>query len=738
MNKSVLAGALALVVTGGSASMAAVTGGGHAVASALPVTNITVNGSGTGRAYDGIGAVLGGGGNARYLMDYPAAQRDQILDYLFKPGFGASLQLLKLEIGGGTNSSDGSEPSIDPTGKKVNCGAGYEFAIAKRAVKLDPSIKLYGLQWSAPGWVGNSVFTQADRTYLLQWLGCAKKAGLTISYLGGWNENDNGGKHRTWWAALRSQLDKAGFRSVKLVAGDSQWAYSDPNDSSIQILGAHDICGFPTGSTAAAKCSGPKLPAKGPGSAKTAWASEIGGDDAGAQAGCTQGAKNQPCAPGMVRALVRGYRAKLTGYLEWPVLDAMPAQGLPYEDRGLITADQPWSGDYSVNAMTWATAQFTQVTSLPSKGHPGWHYIDQAGTGFLQGNPADGSYVTLVRDDKKAWSTIIETTAATTQQNVTFTVSGGASGLASDPVHVWTSDFDPASSGDNPSGWFQPMAHPIAPVNGKFTLTLQPGWVYSLTTTTGQGNGTTSTPQPPPASSFPLPYDNGSDLAGPGQAGSGNDDEPQFLAAQDGSFELKRCVVAFGGNSNCTEQTTRAVPVFWHGAKTQAARYPYAIIGDESLQNYTVSVDALLTQPGTSAGLIGRFSVRNFHAGYFDGYIFDVSTTGAWRLIKNNTGAADSVANRTVASGKLAPLALNTWHLLSMSLSGNTITLSVDTHQVRSYTDEKPWRSGLAGLEAGAFTHAWPQAQYSDLSITSLSTPDHVVSLMIGRSIWPG
>ena len=736
MKKSVFAGALALVVTGGLASMAAVTGG-HAVASVLPVTNITVNGSGTGRAYDGIGAVLGGGGNARYLMDYPTPQRDQILDYLFKPGFGASLQLLKLEIGGGTNSSDGSEPSVEPARGDKECGAGYEFAIAKQAVTLNPRIKLYGLQWSAPGWVGNSVFTAADRTYLLDWLGCAKNAGLTISYLGGWNENDDGGKHRAWWAALRTMLDHAGFTGVKLVAGDSQWAYSDPNDGSIQILGAHDICGFPTGDTAQVTCSRPKLPASRPGKDKTLWASEIGGDDAGANAGCAHGVKNQPCAPGMVRALVRGYRAKLTGYLEWPVLDAMPP-GLPYEDRGLVTAGQPWSGNYNVNAMTWATAQFTQVTSLPSKGHPGWHYIDQAGTGFLQGKPADGSYVTLVRDDKKAWSTIVETTGATTQQNVTFTVTGGASGLASDPVHVWTSDFDQSSSGDNPSGWFQPMAHPIVPVNGKFTLTLQPGWVYSLTTTTGQRNGTTSTPQPPPASNFPLPYDNGSDLAGPGQAGTSNDDEPQFLAAQDGSFELARCKVAVRGNSTCTEQTTRAVPVFWHGAKTQAARYPYAIIGDKSLQNYTVSVDTLLTQPGTSAGLIGRFSIRNFHAGYFDGYIFDVSTTGAWRLIKNTTSASEPLAKRTVAKGRLAPLPLNTWHLLSMSLSGNTITLSVDTHQVAVYKDKKPWKSGLAGLEAGAFTHAWPQAQYSDLSITSLSTRDRVVSLMIGRSIWPG
>jgi Glycosyl hydrolase family 59 len=165
----------------------------------LPVTAITVNGNGGARVYGGVGAILGGGGNARYLEDYPPAQQSQILDYLFKPGYGASLQLLKLEIGGDGNSSDGAEPSVEHTAGNINCAAGYEFAIAQQAVARNPDLKLYGLQWGAPGWVGDngSLFTSADIRYLLDWLGCAKQNGLTISYLGGWNERDNG-SHASW------------------------------------------------------------------------------------------------------------------------------------------------------------------------------------------------------------------------------------------------------------------------------------------------------------------------------------------------------------------------------------------------------------------------------------------------------------------------------------------------------------------------------------------------------------
>jgi hypothetical protein len=94
---------------------------------AAATTTITVNGTGTGRTFDGIGAISGGGGNSRLLTDYPAAQQQQILDYLFTPGYGADLQILKVEIGGDTNSTDGSESSHMHTASSVNCNTGYEW-----------------------------------------------------------------------------------------------------------------------------------------------------------------------------------------------------------------------------------------------------------------------------------------------------------------------------------------------------------------------------------------------------------------------------------------------------------------------------------------------------------------------------------------------------------------------------------------------------------------------------------
>jgi hypothetical protein len=96
------AGGTGVVIAGGAGAAA---GGG---------VTIALDGSGTGHVFDGVGAISGGGGNSRLLFDYPEPYRSQVLDYLFKPGFGAALQILKVEIGGDMNSTDGAEPSHMP------------------------------------------------------------------------------------------------------------------------------------------------------------------------------------------------------------------------------------------------------------------------------------------------------------------------------------------------------------------------------------------------------------------------------------------------------------------------------------------------------------------------------------------------------------------------------------------------------------------------------------------------
>ncbi|HWN00836.1 MAG TPA: hypothetical protein VNO54_27620, partial [Streptosporangiaceae bacterium] len=185
---------------------------------------VIVNGAHPGPVFQGIGAISGGGGNSRLLIDYPRRERAEILNYLFSPHFGASLQMLKLEIGGGGFSSDGSEPSVEAVRGQLDCGAGYEFWLARQALARNPAIKLYGLQWSAPAWVRDrhgGLWSRADVGYVVDWLRCARRNGLAISYVGGWNEHFQGNPvQRAWFVDLRTALDAAGFTRTQIVAAD--------------------------------------------------------------------------------------------------------------------------------------------------------------------------------------------------------------------------------------------------------------------------------------------------------------------------------------------------------------------------------------------------------------------------------------------------------------------------------------------------------------------------------------
>ena len=54
---------------------------------------------GPSRVFDGIGGLSGGGATSVLLPQYNEPYKSQILDFLFLPNFGASLQVLKVEIG---------------------------------------------------------------------------------------------------------------------------------------------------------------------------------------------------------------------------------------------------------------------------------------------------------------------------------------------------------------------------------------------------------------------------------------------------------------------------------------------------------------------------------------------------------------------------------------------------------------------------------------------------------------
>jgi hypothetical protein len=638
--------------------------------------SVTINGAGTGRTFDGIGAISGGGGNSRLLIDYPEPYRSQILDYLFKPGYGAALQILKVEIGGDTNSTDGAESSHEHFRGDLNCDRGYEWWLMAQAKARNPNIKLYGLAWGAPGFLGNGNFWSTDTvTYLMDWMGCAAGKGLTIDYLGGWNEK---GYDKTFYENLHGALRSHGY-STLVVGADSGWDVADAMVSdatfaaSIDIIGTHYPCGYVSAMTS---CSTTQNSLN---TGKQLWASENGSED-----------YNSGAAP-MARAINRGYLdAKMTSFINWPLIASI-YPNLPFPTAALMVANQPWAGSYDIGKQLWATAHTTQVTQ------PGWKYIDPA-SGYFGGDRANGSYVSYQAANHTAYSVVAETIDATASRQVTFSITGGLPAGAT--VHVWASNFRSNNLSDY---WVhQPD---VTPSGGTFTVTLQPGYVYSFTTTSGQGRGTQASPAPAPLA---LPYSDSFDGATVGR-------EPALLSQQQGAFEAATCG---GGRSGlCVRQQAPIAPITWNTLAN-----PYTLLGDLSWRDYTVAADALFEQAG-SVQVMGRVgSQRGFNVSGINAYYLQVSNTGAWSIVKNtNTGTLT-----TLASGTRASLGLNTWHRLSVTFQGSTITAAVDGTTLGSATDSS-FPSGQVGLGVNGYQ----TDQFDNLAVTAVGTPPLVNSYEI-------
>jgi O-glycosyl hydrolase len=624
-------------------------------AAAADTPTIAVDGTSSGRTFDGVGA-LSAGASSRLLIDYPEPERSQLLDYLFKPGYGAALQVLKVEIGGDTNSTDGTEPSHMHTATDLNCNRGYEWWLMEQAKARDPNIKLSALAWGAPGWVGagqQTVWTDQFTQYLLAWLGCAQQHGLHIDSLGGWNEK---GFNAAWYENLHAALASHGYGYIQIVADDSfSWTVvnaltSDPAFAqSVDVVGQHYVCGYLGQYTS---CPSPQAAQD---LDKPLWASEQGSQP-----------YNTGAAP-LARAINRQYTdGRITGTVNWS-LEWSAYQGLPFPGDGLLLANEPWSGHYVIGPSAWVVAQTTQFT------RPGWRYLDSGSTRI-----PGGSVVSLRAPDTGDWTSVAETLDATAAQQVDFTVSGG---LSTGPVHVWATNLNSGK----PADWFVRQAD-IQPNNGRFAASLQPGYVYSFTTTNGQGKGAAAPPSP---SAWALPYHDNFDSY-PADA------TPRYISDLGGTFATAPC--RGGRTGMCLRSVVSAQPVLWNGLDN----YPLTIVGDPAnWHDYQVGVDAMLEQSG-AVDLGGR--VINGVSGYH----LIVRSTGQWTLTKvNPSGTATTLASGT------ASFPVGTWHRLTLKMRALEVTAAIDGTVLATVSDQT-YDTGQVSL-AGS---AWQNAEFDNLVVT--------------------
>ncbi|HUV71273.1 MAG TPA: family 16 glycoside hydrolase [Terracidiphilus sp.] len=628
--------------------------------------SIVLDGHSKGRVYDGIGAVSAGA-SSRLLVDYPEPQRSQILDYLFKPGYGAALQHLKVEIGADVNSTDGSEPSHMRSAKDHDATRGYEWWLMVEAHKRNPNIVLEGLPWGAPGWVGtDTLYTPKMAEYVADFIQTAKRSyGLDISYVGPWNE-------KVFDIPYIKELDrqlKADHLATRIVCcdeypgqGKGQWSIADemlkdPDlASAISVIGVHYplVHGKVTTTDTARKTG------------KPLWSSEDQPNGGG-------GPFVNRDWPYGGRILAHLYNqnyleGSLTSTEIWSPITSY-YDNLAAPNSGLMYANTPWSGNYDVQGTIWATAHTTQFAQ------PGWQYMDSS-SGYL---PEKGSYVALRSTDKKNWSVILETINAEHPQQVSFRLEGG---LAATEVHIWET---------NNTRTFEHVAN-VKPVNGKFDYTFDADSLYSLTTTTGQGKGTAV---PPPASAFPLPYADDFE-------GTPLKHTPKYLSDQDGAFEVHHCE---GRPGQCLEQVISMKPIPWGPLPD-----PFTIAGADNWTDYSVAVDTrfLTNAPATVMGRIDSANVfRDGKSHFPSGYVLRFAPDGSWQLLS----AEFKKPTVTLASG-LAKIDRNQWHRLQLRFQGKQIVALLDGVSLTTI-DNSDHTHGMFALGT-----EWDHIQFDNLRVT--------------------
>jgi galactosylceramidase len=568
---------------------------------------------------------------------------------------------LKVEIGGDTNSTDGTEPSHMRARDDDNYNRGYEWWLMEQAKRRNPQILLDGLEWGAPGWIGGGKFFSPDNAdYIAKFIeGARKYHNLKIDYVGIWNETpyDN-----EWIKLLKKTLVAHGL-ATQIVAPDSvnTWEIVEAMDrdpalrQAIWAVGVHypgytDYLGsgFRKGEPTYASSSAAKQ------SGKPLWASE-----AGPWRGDWKGAEE------LARIYNRHYiEGKMTKTEIWSPISSY-YDNLPLPDSGLMTANTPWSGHYDVQPAVWATAHTTQFAQ------PGWQYLDSACGHLSKG----GSYVTLKSPDGNNYSIIFETVDASANQTVSIQVAGG---LSSGTVHVWRS---------NRWSQFAKLAD-VIPAQGRWMISLDADSIYSLTSTTGQSKGAAPAPDPRP---FPVPYHDDFESYTLGTT-------PRYFSDQGGIFAVAACSRRPG---KCLRQVMPAKGINWHSHITPE---PVTILGSMDWVDYEVSADAFLGNAG-SVSVFGRVGSMPQNASPPGSYELSLHENGEWDL--NNY--VDE-ARMVLVSGHIS-IAPHSWHNLGLRFEGAGIQALIDG-RVAGQAHDSSHLSGMVAIGSG-----WGNSEFDNFSV---------------------
>lgn len=658
--------------------------------------------------FDGHGG-LSAGGSSRLLVDYPEPQRSDILDYLFLPHFGASLAVLKLEIGGDAQSTVGTEPSYrhsrddqnqddDTGGTPRSCRrTGYEGWLAQEARRRNPNIVIWSLSWGVPGWIGNgtssSYYTDDNIDYQIGWLQCLRhEYNVESNYIGLWNERPQGSVE--YVTKLRKAMDQNGFQDVGITI-EATWqrlvdkVLEDPTfNQSVAAATMHYPCNRTCLSAQQAH--------------KKVWA----GEDTPTPF------QNWTAASCWGRKLNQHFlKLNMTSVVSWAIVWSA-LQGISvsvkvdeskhqFRGNAFMTAEQPWSGHYTISPVLWIQAHWGQFVQ------PGWRFLDSGnGSGFL---PNGGSYVSLIPplDQRTSFESegtfviIIETlhgtcgdhpvacdvSEITDTQQLTFHLGSFHLVRTSSSLHMWCSNFTNVFES-------QPT---IQIENSSFSVNIYPDTICTISTSNVGNKGQHA--DPPSESPFPKVYRTNFD------ATSNDHDLAWGFSDVYGSFAIR--------DQGSLTQMASALPIGWAPVNED----PLTLLGDPGWDQIRVRVSFIINHTASHhyvrvCGGCGNWSDRRILFGCPAKLCFNISGDGHWRLGNHSSFLPDY---------------RDIWHELDLKIDKEHVWVQMDGQMLVRFAALPLKPVGMIGLGCGSY-HACSFRNFSVFGQSS-STLDGTDSL---------
>jgi len=449
--------------------------------------------------------------------------------------------------------------------------------LLSEAKKRNPDIKTYGLPWAYPGWVGGpeqsgSPFTHPELTskYILKWLEGARNVyEVEIDYIGIWNERASDAAYAK---TLRKTLDAAGFANTTLVAKDGgkdicdDMAKDKDYADAIGVVGLH----YPSDYDNYTNCRAIGFGNDGKDS-KPIWSSE--------ESSSHDDLNGAACWARIITShwVLQGFTASIM----WNLV-ASYFHGTNWEGSSMLTAQEPWTGNYNSMGPVWASAHVTQFTKV------GWDLLKIGrGSGQL---PKGGFYATYSDPKSADWTLTVvkidEDHAPCTRpklpdfkvasEKVTFKVSASMS--QSQELAVWYSNFEDFLPDGTVKSLFQRLPN-IHVSNGEITLDVHVGAFYTVSTIlAGPTKGAPSLPVPASNPSIPLPLSDDFESYAISQ-------EAKWWSDQIGAFE-----VHYESGSSGNKVMRQMVPELPIGWSDQGSNGPMTLLGMREWQDIAVSV----------------------------------------------------------------------------------------------------------------------------------------------------